>query len=256
MIIRRLAKSIRTQSWLTVFIEFSLVVLGVLVALQADDWDRARENGEKAKQYQARLLGDLKTEKMLVADLQGYFTIVKKYAVAAVTTMENGQVTNSEAFIISVYQASQIDYGRAARSTYNEMAANGELRLLPEGDLRAEIMEYYGYAGLNQQVFTNEPPYRQKVREVIPHSVQDQIRTRCGDRYVIRGNAASFQLPEECDIELSVSEAETTVQAVLGAPELVGLLRFNLSTIDAKLGELDNFLRKIQSIIDQMEARP
>lgn len=253
MIIERMAKSIRTRSWLTVFIEFSLVVVGVLVALQFDNWNTELENEEKAEQYHVRLLHDLNVEKNLVADLQNYFSTVKTHAVAAVGAMESGQAGDSKAFVIDVYQASQIDYGRAARSTYNEMVANGDLKLLPAGGIRAEIMEYYGYAGLNQQVFTNEPPYRQAVREVIPHDVQAEIRKQCGDRYVTRGNRASFELAVECEVNLPPAVLEATVQAVLAEPQLPRLLRFNLSTIDAKLTEIENFLGKIQRIIDQLE---
>ena len=42
MILRRLAEAIREQNWFTVFIEFLIVVAGIFVGLQVDDWNQAR----------------------------------------------------------------------------------------------------------------------------------------------------------------------------------------------------------------------
>ena len=49
MIIQRFANALRSQDWVTVFIEFFLVVLGVLVALEVDRYnERQKERAEDA----------------------------------------------------------------------------------------------------------------------------------------------------------------------------------------------------------------
>jgi hypothetical protein len=42
MVLRRLASALRRQDWATVLIEFMIVVAGILVGLQIDDWNRQR----------------------------------------------------------------------------------------------------------------------------------------------------------------------------------------------------------------------
>lgn len=52
MILRRVADALRRQDWLIVAIEFALVVTGVFVALQVDNWAQARAD---QRDYQAAL---------------------------------------------------------------------------------------------------------------------------------------------------------------------------------------------------------
>ena len=42
MILRRLAESIRKQEWFTVVLEVLIVVVGIFIGLQVDEWNRAR----------------------------------------------------------------------------------------------------------------------------------------------------------------------------------------------------------------------
>ena len=42
MILRRLAHAIRQQNWFTVVLEVAIVVLGILIGLQVDDWNQQR----------------------------------------------------------------------------------------------------------------------------------------------------------------------------------------------------------------------
>ena len=43
MILRRFGAAIRSQDWFTVFVEFSLIVVGLLCALQIDNWNQLRK---------------------------------------------------------------------------------------------------------------------------------------------------------------------------------------------------------------------
>ncbi|MBT8449026.1 MAG: hypothetical protein KJO69_05020 [Gammaproteobacteria bacterium] len=59
MIIHRLAENIRKQNWFTVFIEFVIVVVGIFVGLQVDDWNEDRAGLNQTKNYLAKKLIDL-----------------------------------------------------------------------------------------------------------------------------------------------------------------------------------------------------
>ena len=51
MILRRLAEAIREQNWFTVVLEVAIVVVGIFIGLQVDDWNQrrlGRENDQRA----------------------------------------------------------------------------------------------------------------------------------------------------------------------------------------------------------------
>ena len=42
MILNRLAKGIKNQDWFVVVLEIFIVVIGIYIGLQVDDWNKAR----------------------------------------------------------------------------------------------------------------------------------------------------------------------------------------------------------------------
>lgn len=55
MILRRLTNAIRKQDWFTVAVEILIVVFGVVIALQVDNWNKARQDNVAYKQTLGRL---------------------------------------------------------------------------------------------------------------------------------------------------------------------------------------------------------
>ena len=55
MILRRLADAIREQNWSTVVLEVSIVVVGIFIALQVDNWNQARKDRIDESAFLARL---------------------------------------------------------------------------------------------------------------------------------------------------------------------------------------------------------
>lgn len=60
MILHRLASAIREQNWATVAIELFIVVLGVFLGLQANNWNEARVAEHRREQIVAALVTDLR----------------------------------------------------------------------------------------------------------------------------------------------------------------------------------------------------
>ena len=56
MILRRFATVVRNQDWFTVFVEFLLIVVGILVALQIDNWNQLRKDRLDEVYYLNRIL--------------------------------------------------------------------------------------------------------------------------------------------------------------------------------------------------------
>ena len=49
MILRRLSDAFRKQDWFTVAVEILIVLLGVFLGLQVNNWNEARAEGERSR---------------------------------------------------------------------------------------------------------------------------------------------------------------------------------------------------------------
>ena len=58
MILRRISENVRSQNWFAVAVEFVIVVVGVFMGLQVQDWNEAR----KARIEEQGLLSRLHVE--------------------------------------------------------------------------------------------------------------------------------------------------------------------------------------------------
>ena len=67
MIFRRLRERISRQDWLGVGIDFLILIVGVFLGLQAQDWNQSRLDRKTERDYLERLQGDFGT---IVADLE------------------------------------------------------------------------------------------------------------------------------------------------------------------------------------------
>ncbi len=55
MILRRVAAAIRRQDWFAVLIEIAIVVIGVFIGLQVNNWNEARIERSQERAYLTRI---------------------------------------------------------------------------------------------------------------------------------------------------------------------------------------------------------
>lgn len=60
MILKRIGNAVRAQDWTAFAIEFAIVVLGIFVALQAQDWNQGRRDRQLEQAYVIRLVDETK----------------------------------------------------------------------------------------------------------------------------------------------------------------------------------------------------
>lgn len=69
MILRRLADAVRQQNWFTVVLEISIVVAGIFIGLQVDDWNNIRKDRQDEQHYLNRLHDEILNAEKLSARL-------------------------------------------------------------------------------------------------------------------------------------------------------------------------------------------
>ncbi len=61
MILRRLTDALRKQNWFTVVFEVAVIVVGIFIGLQVDQWNQARKDRIDESAFIARLHGEMET---------------------------------------------------------------------------------------------------------------------------------------------------------------------------------------------------
>lgn len=254
---QKLMEQNRIRSYLFYAIgEIALVVIGILLALQVNNWNQERQDREASADYEYRLLEDLKEEKAIIENVILYQRTVMSYAIKAMDVLESGEVPEGNAvndFLVNVYQASQLQNPTPAISTYQELISSGKIGMIGNESLRSAIITYYNYDWANRDVIANETPYRQNIRKLIPNPIQSHIRAECGDQYTKVRKSLKALLPEQCSLQFDPELAQETVLLIFKDPSIKKDLRFKVGTVDVRVILLNSYRSELESIIRQFE---
>lgn len=151
MILRRLSTALRKQDWVTVLVETLIVVFGVFIGLQVNNWNQTRQQSALGEAYLSRMTDDLSAmelyleEKLSEAKTRYDLTLDLLQAASAQDSPDDDLFIATEAFFTDAWVTPQFTIIDAV---YRDMSATGNLNLI-ENSLRQHITRYY--AGLELQ---------------------------------------------------------------------------------------------------------
>ncbi|MEM8770302.1 MAG: DUF6090 family protein [Pseudomonadota bacterium] len=172
MLRRRISKHIGDQNWIAVIIDFAIVVVGVFMGIQLGNWNEARGDRAAEISYLMRYHEDLSaTLDMFAVRLRLIDQQLDEIpnAMARPSDSEQAWKTIRAQYVISGFTPPEI-----RTATYTDMVSSGRLELIADQSLRANLVGHYSRNGA-LPVLTNEPPFREMVRGVIPHEMQDYL---------------------------------------------------------------------------------
>ena len=145
MILRRIADAIRIQNWFTVTIEFTLVVAGVLVALQLDNWNNERQTRLEEQRLAEQLLVELDTAIHLKNEwfLQ---TEAKRTALGdaiMVIQSPDPDLSLTDEQCLAAWSSHLIFFGVSHIATLEEILAGGSIRALNNKALREALLVFH-----------------------------------------------------------------------------------------------------------------
>jgi len=123
--------------------EIVLVMVGILLALQIDNWNEARKDRITEEQYVERLLRDLQNDSI--------------YIESQILLCERA-ISHLDSFLIEMYKAPenpddvrriikhgalQTDDLTLKNSTYRELISTGSMNIFSDQNVKAAIMDYY-----------------------------------------------------------------------------------------------------------------
>ncbi len=240
MIFRRVREHVAHHNWLAVAIDLAIVVIGVFLGTQANNWNQARIERRQARDYRAMLMADLDTNLADLAMRKHYYQWVRSEALETLAELKRPSRDLGEDFLVDSYQASQMQPWALKRNTYDQILSTGAMGSIGSPLLRDRIANYYVGAEATSANMTALPPFREQLRRIMPYAVQQRIRAKCNERVTADARGAiQVVTPPSCALGLDQATVRQAVVQVHDWPGLALDLTRWLVDLDQKLLSID-----------------
>lgn len=179
MVIRRVREHIVTHNWFAVAVDLAIVVVGVFLGMQATNWNEARLERDRGRQYRQRLIDDLEANQEDFRQRAAYYKQVHDRGYAALQDLRRPHSADPIAFLYNAYAATNILPRTTQRATYQEILSAGATGTLGNEALGQRVAVYYFSLNTTTATIATLPPYRDRIRSGMPYEVQRAIRADC-----------------------------------------------------------------------------
>lgn len=250
MSLSRVIDHVKAQNWTAVFLDFFIVVAGILIAFQITDWSERRAERARATGYLERLDEDIASDidKYTRRALE-FCASVANYGDTALNYADNAYRGDKSYWqlLVAFFQASQLDNFDLTHPTFDEMTSAGDIGLIRDVALRKSLSRYYGNSFFN--ALSESPDYRRHVRGEIPIDIQTYIWSAC-----FKSDPYSGQTMIECDAPVSEERAKEIVDALAGDPALMSDLRYWISNLRVVVIISTDRIREAQDLRNAIRA--
>lgn len=239
MVIRRIREHVATHNWFAVGVDVLIVVLGVFLGTQVNNWNEERLEEARAADYRERLVDELDFNARQYAQQIAYYRRARDYGQAALAALDGSKPLSDRDFVIAAYQLTQTDTTRTKTNVYDEMSGNGLVDRLGDSEMQQTASDFYLTTEVAQRSLQSIYPYRTILREVMPYTLQVRIREKCGDRNVFyEGRLVGVATVFPCRMTISADEAAQAARQVRSTPEIQRQMTRYLASIDEILDNL------------------
>jgi len=153
MILKRLSAAVAEQNWITVFLEILIVVVGIFLGLQVDDWNEVRKDRVREAEYLQRIDVELAED---ITEFETAITLANRrigdaqliLAVLADPTLATSTPTE---FVRALVRAGFTFFPVVSDNTFEEIKSTGELGIIRDVALRTSVTKYYQQVRLYSQ---------------------------------------------------------------------------------------------------------
>lgn len=254
MMVKQLATQLRSRDWLSVFVEIGIVIVGILIALQLDNWNQDRKANAQADVWRASIIEDLRaTQRSLLGRIR-YYEQALDFAETALPAMLGSEPVSADQgwdIVLGAFQAGQIWPLRISGATYREVQAAGMLDSIGTTSVMTKLGNYYEVTAFNVSVIAGDsPPFRDMIREKMPWQIQKYIwNSNCQSDSVDEHDGYFTFYLERCTKPDLDSEILTAVQNFRADLELQNKLRGRMSQLMIVIAAFSRNVAAIEDVI-------
>jgi hypothetical protein len=248
MIPRRLYAHVKAHDWFAVAVDFVIVVLGVFVGMQVNNWNEARVFAE----HERALLTELRAEMEVAIDdtqaLKTYFNGVSAAGERALAFLRIDAPCTEDCWrlVVDFFHASQWTDVAVSRTTYDEMRREG----LPRSKTVFMAAEaFYAQNDSIAFVLNERPAYRNLVRGLIPVEAQRVLWLEC---HAVQSGAESLR--NDCPQALNDDSARAVAASIRENPDVASTLTQWASLASIAPPHLDGQIAAAERVIAAVNA--
>jgi len=147
MILGRLASGLKKHDWSTVVLEVLIVVVGIFIGLQVDDWNQARQDRSDIALYLHRIHEDLQKDVTFFTFLAGEARGKRKAlrTLRRIVSEDRSPDEDPRSIFGLLAKSSTIgwEFPEVQTVTFIDLQSSGKLALIEDAGLRAQLSSYY-----------------------------------------------------------------------------------------------------------------
>ncbi|NHK28179.1 hypothetical protein FF098_009715 [Parvularcula flava] len=146
MLLRRMISHVKAQNWLAVFLDFFIVVVGVLIAFQITEWSEQREAAKRREAALVRLHDESELAVGYFREIVGMYDDRSVHRSEAIRRMidNDWEGVDLDAMTTGITSVGILPSASPPRSVYDEVISTGQFSELGDPALRTSISDYYG----------------------------------------------------------------------------------------------------------------
>ena len=249
---QKLLQEKRFSSYVTYAVgEVLLVVIGILLALQFNNWNNKQMNVKKEIWYLDNIANDMFNQKSGLEDLKKYYT--KTLNVAGELLLDFKKQKGYHKLDSLSYRLNElmISYSYPnIDNTYRELLSSGQVSLIKNNDLISDIIDFYLYTAEIETMFN-----------------VNQSQVFYGEVYSVLNKFAQVDLSEIVDDDNLVFEDEeikkylnSELKKTKNKHELTNAIRNKIvilsdymATLDESIGEVNKMIKAIDKEITKLK---
>ena len=152
MLLRRITKHVVEQNWVAVGIDMLVVILGIFIGFQLNNWNVERQNAAKGENYLERIADELEQDIRFFDGVLNSNNRSIENAQFLLKTVDNEDLVreNPTRFITSLASAGASIVVNVNNNTFEEIKFSGNLELIADEELRNQIADYYDFIEISQ----------------------------------------------------------------------------------------------------------
>lgn len=262
MILRRIKAHIEKENWFAVFLDFCIVVVGVFIGIQVNNWNEARQDAQQSQGYIALILDDLQASKSTMEYFYNYSSWVKGHITKTIDALDSYHEEGAElgtSFLVDAYISGHGVGGSIQRETFESLMADGGFGKINNAEVRQRILRYYRYADDAERVFSVRSGYQQVLRQVMPYKMVRILRANCGIEGTVsvvnEYGVEPLSDPDSCPPELPEAEKVRALKR-LQSVDLLPVLSEALSVIEVKQPRYKRLILESEELYQWLKEYP
>ena len=169
MILRRFRQHVREQNWFAVGLDVCVVIVGILLGLQIDDWKQYRNDRVTEQEYMERLLADAEYNLEQLKNVVISHESRAMQAKAALDKLmgQHEEIEDPERLVFDLVLSVDFASAQIVTGTYDELISAGKFGLLTDVKLKTLLQNE---AGTHRYIEGSLENFRAISPNPIPHT--------------------------------------------------------------------------------------